>query len=81
MKNNKRKKIIKLIFVYYAIVIILLILGFTFSKYLITASGEATINTSKFAFKITEQMSGVELELSDTITANLYSQDKLVPRK
>lgn len=69
----------KLIFLYYAIAIILLIQGITFSQYIMTATAESKIKTSKFSFKITDELSNVELNLSDTITANLYSSDKIVP--
>ena len=55
--------------------------GITFSQYRTTASGEAKINTSKFSFKITDELSSANLELSDTLTDNLYSKNKLVPRK
>jgi hypothetical protein len=82
MKTKKiRKNRLKLLLLYYGIAIILLIQGITFSKYLITAKGEATINTSKFAFKITDELSSFELKLDDTITSNVYSEEKLVPRK
>lgn len=79
MKKLKNKKISKLIFIYYAIVIILIIQGVTFSRYLITASSEAQINTSKFSFKVTDQMSNVELDLKNTILSNLYSDSEIVP--
>ena len=39
------------------------------------------IYTSKFSFKITDELSSVKLDLSDTLTDNLYSKNKLVPRK
>ena len=48
----KKKSKFKTIFIYYAIVIILLIYGITFSQYKMTARGEAQINTSKFSFKM-----------------------------
>ena len=46
-----------------------------------TARGEAKINTSKFSFKMSDELSNVDLDLSSTITENLYSKDKIVPRK
>ena len=79
--KKKKKKSLKIIFVYYSIVIVLLIYGITFSQYKTTVSGEAKINTSKFSFKMTDELSSVNLELSDTLTDNLYSKNKLVPRK
>jgi hypothetical protein len=75
-KNNNR---FKLIFLYYAIALTLLITGITFSQYRMTANGKGKINTSKFAFKITDELSNVSLNLTDTLTANLYSKNKLVP--
>ena len=75
-KNNNR---FKLIFLYYAIALTLLITGITFSQYRMTATGKGEINTSKFAFKITDELSNVSLNLTDTLTANLYSKNKLVP--
>ncbi len=78
---KKKKRSLKIIFLYYSIAIILLMYGITFSQYRATASGEAKINTSKFSLKITDELSSVNLELSDTLTDNLYSKDKLVPRK
>lgn len=80
MKKEKKNRY-KLMFLYYFIAIILLIQGITFAQYRITASGEAKINTSKFSFKITDELSNVEIDLSNTLTANLYSENKLVPRK
>lgn len=77
----KKKSKFKTIFIYYAIVIILLIYGLTFSQYKMTARGEAQINTSKFSFKMSDELSNVDLDLSSTITENLYSKDKIVPRK
>ena len=77
--EKKKKKSLKIIFVYYSIVIVLLIYGITFSQYKTTVSGEAKINTSKFSFKMTDELSSVNLELSDTLTDNLYSKNKLVP--
>lgn len=77
----KKKSKFKTIFIYYAIVIILLIYGITFSQYKMTARGEAKINTSKFSFKMSDELSNVDLDLSSTITENLYSKDKIVPRK
>ena len=79
--KKKKKRSLKIIFLYYSIAIILLMYGITFSQYRNTASGEAKINTSKFSFKITDELSSVNLELSDTLTDNLYSKNKLVPRK
>lgn len=80
MKKKKNSKF-KIIFIYYAIALILLISGITFSKYKMTATGEAKIKTSKFSFKITDELANVDLNLSETLTANLYSKGKLVPRK
>ncbi len=80
MKQEKKSRF-KIMFLYYAIAIILLIHGITFSQYRMTANGEAQINTSKFSFKITDELSSIDLDLSNTLTANLYSKDKLVPRK
>lgn len=77
--KKKKKKSLKIIFVYYSIVIVLLIYGITFSQYKTTVSGEAKINTAKFSFKMTDELSSVNLELSDTLTDNLYSKNKLVP--
>ena len=77
--KKKKKSSLKIIFLYYAIAIILLMYGITFPQYRTTASGEAKINTSKFSFKITDELSSVNLELSDTLTDNLYSKNKLVP--
>ena len=77
--KTKKKRSLKIIFLYYSIAIILLMYGITFSQYRNTASGEAKINTSKFSFKITDELSSVNLELSDTLTDNLYSKNKLVP--
>ena len=77
----KKKSKFKTIFIYYAIVIILLIYGITFSQYKMTARGETKINTSKFSFKMSDELSNVDLDLSSTITENLYSKDKIVPRK
>lgn len=77
----KKKSKFKTIFIYYAIVIILLIYGITFSQYKMAARGEAQINTSKFSFKMSDELSNVDLDLSSTIAENLYSKDKIVPRK
>lgn len=79
--KKKKKRSLKIIFLYYSIAIILLMYGITFSQYRTTASGEAQINTSKFSFKITDELSSANLELSDTLIDNLYSKNKLVPRK
>ena len=79
--KKKNKRSLRIVFLYYFIAIILLIYGITFSQYRTTASGEAKINTSKFSFKITDELSSVKLDLSDTLTDNLYSKNKLVPRK
>lgn len=79
--KKKNKRSLKIIFLYYAIAVILLMYGITFSQYRTTASGEAKINTSKFSFKITDELSSANLELSDTLTDNSYSKNKLVPRK
>ena len=79
--KKKKKRSLKIIFLYYSIAIILLMYGITFSQYRTPASGEAKINTSKFSFKITDELSSANLELSDTLIDNLYSKNKLVPRK
>lgn len=78
MKENRKKRL-KIIVLYYAIVIILLINGITFSQYRMTATAETKINTSKFSFKITDELSNVSFDLSNTITANLFSKNKIVP--
>ena len=77
--DKKKKRGFKIIFLYYLIAIILLIYGITFSQYRTIANGEAKINTSKFSFKITDELSSVNLDLSDTLIDNLYSKNKLVP--
>ena len=79
--DKKKKRGFKIIFLYYLIAIILLIYGITFSQYRTIANGEAKINTSKFSFKITDELSSLKLDLPDTLTDNLYSKNKLVPRK
>ena len=79
--KKKNKRSLRIVLLYYFIAIVLLIYGITFSQYRTTASGEAKINTSKFSFKITDELSSVNLDLSDTLTDNLYSKNKLVPRK
>ena len=77
--KKKKKRNLKIIFLYYSIAAILLMYGITFSQYRTITNGEAKINTSKFSFKITDELSSVNLELSDTLTDNLYSKNKLVP--
>ena len=77
--KKKKKRSLKIIFLYYSIAAILLMYGITFCKYTTITNGEAKINTSKFSFKITDELSSVNLELSDTLTDNLYSKNKLVP--
>ncbi len=76
-KNSKNRY--KMVFLYYAIAIILLINGITYSQYRMTASAKAKINTSKFSFKITDELSDVTFDLSKTITTNLFSKNKIVP--
>ena len=46
--KKKKKRSLKIIFLYYAIAVILLMYGITFSQYRTTASGEARIIKCKF---------------------------------
>ena len=64
-KNSKNRY--KIVFLYYAIAIILLINGITYSQYRMTASAKAKINTSKFSFKITDELSDVTFDLNKIV--------------
>lgn len=75
-KNNKKAK---LFFLYYAVIVILLIQGYTFSKYKSVSTGNAEIDVAKFYFQVENENQQIELNLNDTLTANAYSNDVIVP--
>lgn len=65
-KKNKTKS--KLIYLYYAIIILLFAIGITFSKYITTVSSETQIKASKFSFKVGQTAENVEIDLKGTVT-------------
>lgn len=74
------KKRLKLFFLYYAIIAILLLEGYTFSKYISTVTAEATIRPAQFNFKLENtEAQQMEIDLKDTLLANTYSEDIIVP--
>lgn len=81
MKNKDKtlgKTKIKLIYLYYVIIIFLFVMGITFSKYISTISSETQINASLFSFKVGEASEGesVEIDLKDTITNSIEGEEK-----
>lgn len=82
MKQKKNKTLgktkIKLIYVYYAIIIILFVLGITFSKYISTISSEAQVKASLFSFKVGETNEDVTIDLKETVTNNADGEEKTV---
>lgn len=82
MKQKKDKTLgktkIKLIYLYYTVIIILFILGITFSKYTSTISSETQVKASLFSFKVGEKENdNVTISLEDTVTNN--ADKKVIP--
>lgn len=81
MKKNKTlgKTKIKLVYLYYAIIILLFVIGITFSNYISTTTSETQIKASKFSFKVgtTSGDEEITIDLEDTIINE--EEGKVIP--
>ena len=76
----RRKRTLKIIILYYIIMLILFCVVYTFSKYVSTAQLSIKTNIAPFRFKIGQNSETFELDLKDTLlTGNAFSDTQIVP--
>lgn len=76
----RKKRTLKIIIIYYIIVLILFCVVYTFSKYVSTAQLSIKTNIAPFRFKIGQNSETFELDLKDTLlTGNAFSDTQIVP--
>lgn len=76
----KKKRNLKIIIIYYMVMIILLGVIYTFSKYVSTTSVSIKTNIAPFRFKIGQNSDTIELDLKDTLlTGNAFSDTQIIP--
>ena len=76
----RRKRTLKIIILYYIIMLILFCVVYTFSKYVSTAQLSIKTNIAPFRFKIGQNSDTIELDLKDTLlTGNAFSDTQIIP--
>ena len=76
----RKKRNIKIIIIYYIIMIILFCVAYTFSKYVSTAQLSIKTDIAPFRFKIGQNSDTIELDLKDTLlTENAFSGTQIIP--
>ena len=76
----RKKRNIKIIIIYYIIMIILFCVAYTFSKYVSTAQLSIKTDIAPFRFKIGQNSDTFELDLKDTLlTENAFSGTQIIP--
>ena len=76
----RRKRTLKIIILYYIIMLILFCVVYTFSKYVSTAQLSIKTDIAPFRFKIGQNSDTIELDLKDTLlTGNAFSDTQIIP--
>ena len=76
----RRKRTLKIIILYYIIMLILFCVVYTFSKYVSIAQLSIKTNIAPFRFKIGQNSDTIELDLKDTLlTGNAFSDTQIIP--
>ena len=76
----RKKRNLKIIIIYYIIILILFGVIYTFSKYVSTAQLSIKTDIAPFRFKITQDSNNIELDLKDTIlSGNAFSGTQIIP--
>ena len=76
----RRKRTLKIIILYYIIMLILFCVVYTFSKYVSTAQLSIKTDIAPFRVKIGQNSDTIELDLKDTLlTENAFSGTQIIP--
>ena len=76
----RRKRTLKIIILYYIIMLILFCVVYTFSKYVSNAQLSIKTDIAPFRFKIGQNSDTIELDLKDTLlTGNAFSDTQIIP--
>lgn len=76
----RKKRTIKLIIIYYIIILILFCVIHTFSRYVSIAQLSIKTNIAPFRFKVGQDIDTIELDLKDTLlTENAFSGTQIIP--
>lgn len=76
----RKKRNLKIIIIYYIIILILFSVVYTFSKYVSTAQLSIKTDIAPFRFKIGQNSDTIELDLKDTLlTENAFSGTQIIP--
>ena len=76
----RKKRTIKIIIIYYIIMLILFCAVYTFSRYVSIAQLSIKTNIAPFRFKVGQNIDTIELDLKDTLlTENAFSGKQIIP--
>lgn len=80
VNDMRKRKTIKIIIIYYIIMLILFCVIYTFSRYVSIAQLSIKTNIAPFRFKVGQNSDTIELDLKDTLlTENAFSGTQIVP--
>ena len=75
-----KKRTIKIIIIYYLILLILFCVIYTFSRYVSIAQISINTDIAPFRFKVGQDSDTIELDLKDTLlTENAFSETQIIP--
>lgn len=75
-----KKRAIKIIIIYYLILLILFCVIYTFSRYVSIAQISINTDIAPFRFKVGQDSGTIELDLKDTLlTENAFSETQIIP--
>ena len=75
-----KKRTIKIIIIYYLILLILFCVIYTFSRYVSIAQISIKTDIAPFRFKVGQESGTIELDLKDTLlTENAFSETQIIP--
>ena len=75
-----KKRTIKIIIIYYLILLILFCVIYTFSRYVSIAQISINTDIAPFRFKVGQESGTIELDLKDTLlTENAFSETQIIP--
>ena len=76
----RKKRNLKIIIIYYIIMLILFCAVYTFSRYVSIAQLSIKTNIAPFRFKVGQNIDTIELDLKDTLlTENAFSGTQIIP--
>ena len=80
VNGMNKKRNLKIIIIYYIIMLILFCAVYTFSRYVSIAQLSIKTNIAPFRFKIGQNSDTIELDLKDTLlTGNAFSDTQIIP--